>query len=279
MMFGTRDEFPYWKCSACGCIQVVEIPKDLGKYYPDDYYTFSLQVTPFQLWMYRYYYRAPRLARLVRRAGVTFQSVLNARPKPGARILDVGCGSGKLVTILRSLGFDAHGVDPFVKVETDHIHRGHLEDLKSKKWDLVMFHHSLEHMSGHIDVLRIAREKLTADGMCLVRIPLVNWAWQHYKENWVQLDAPRHLILHTPQSFDFVTEAAGFKIVRTEFDSGPFQFYGSELYQRNIPLVQKNSEGARFGKLEMRRFAVRSNELNGRRLGDQASFYLKSYIE
>jgi len=22
MMFGTRDEFAYWECSACGCIQI-----------------------------------------------------------------------------------------------------------------------------------------------------------------------------------------------------------------------------------------------------------------
>lgn len=38
--------------------------------------------------------------------------------KPGAKILDVGCGRGKLVALLRKKGYDAVGVDPteeFVK--------------------------------------------------------------------------------------------------------------------------------------------------------------------
>lgn len=32
--------------------------------------------------------------------------------KPGAKILDVGCGRGKLVTLLRKNGYEALGVDP-----------------------------------------------------------------------------------------------------------------------------------------------------------------------
>jgi SAM-dependent methyltransferase len=275
MMFGTRDEFAYWECSGCGCLQIAEVPANLGVYYPDDYYSFSVRTSPLQLLLYRMYSKAPRLAGLLGGTPGTFQSVIEAKPKPGARMLDVGCGAGRLIKILRSIGFDAHGIDPFAKTETAYIKRASLDQI-SKGWDLIMFHHSLEHMPDHLGVLRTAREKLAEGGTCLVRIPVANWAWQHYRENWVQLDAPRHLIIHTPQSFRRVSEAAGFQITQITFDSKAFQFYGSELYRRDIPLNEENSKAAQLEKASMRRLDMRAAELNRQQLGDQASFYLKT---
>jgi SAM-dependent methyltransferase len=275
MLFGTNDEFTYWECSACGCLQIAEIPKNLADYYPTDYYSFSAQATPLQLWMYRAYFKAPRLVGLVRRPGVTFQAVLDVKPKVASRVLDVGCGRGKMVAILRSLGVDAHGIDPFTKDETTYVRRARLEDTNAKDWDLIMFHHSLEHMVDHIDVLRAARERLAPLGTCLVRIPVANWAWQHYKENWVQLDPPRHLIIHTPLSFRAAAGAAGFRISRTIYDSGAYQFYGSEMYQRSIPMTQEAAEIVRLGKSGMRSLTAQAAELNRQQLGDQASFHLE----
>ena len=34
MMFGFRDEFTYFECSKCGCLQIAKIPKNVEKYYP-----------------------------------------------------------------------------------------------------------------------------------------------------------------------------------------------------------------------------------------------------
>jgi SAM-dependent methyltransferase len=271
MMFGTRDQFVYWECASCGCLQIVSIPERLADYYPNEYYSFSQCLTTLTTLLYRAYFKAPSLARLIRPAGVTFQSVIDAKPKPGARILDVGCGAGKLVTVLRSMGFDAYGTDPFVKVETPYVRRAPLEDAESG-WDLIMFHHSLEHMVNHVSVLRCAREKLANDGMCLVRIPIANWAWQHYGKDWVQLDAPRHLVIHTRKSFCRASELAGLRPTTIVFDSIALQFYGSELYKQDIPL---KDEGARFDKRTLEEFAARAKELNRQELGDQASFYLK----
>lgn len=41
MMFGFRDEFTYFECSKCGCIQIIEIPRNMGKYYTPNYYSFK----------------------------------------------------------------------------------------------------------------------------------------------------------------------------------------------------------------------------------------------
>jgi SAM-dependent methyltransferase len=276
MKYGKRDKFDYWECLGCGCLQVVEIPANMGAYYLDDFYTSSLRFGALEPWLYRVYHQAPSLVRLIRPAPEAFQSVIEAKPKRGARILDVGCGGGKLVNILRRLGYDAHGIDPFVQAETAYVRRAYLQETKEKEWDLIMFHHSLEHMSDHVDVLRSARERLAVGGTCLVRIPVANWAWKNYKENWAQLDAPRHFIIHTPQSFRLTFEAAGFRASHITFDSGPFQFYASELYERDIPLTQVRSHVAQLGSAALRQMKTRSSELNRQQLGDQAAFFLKT---
>ena len=41
MMFGTRDSFTYLECSNCGCLQIKQVPDDLSKYYPDNYYSLT----------------------------------------------------------------------------------------------------------------------------------------------------------------------------------------------------------------------------------------------
>src|SRR5436190_21957778 len=43
MMFGFRDEFTYFECARCGCVQIQEVPANLAKYYPDNYYSFQKQ--------------------------------------------------------------------------------------------------------------------------------------------------------------------------------------------------------------------------------------------
>src|SRR4249920_2455956 len=40
MQWGMRDEFEYFECSKCGCLQIVDFPSDISKYYPTNYYSY-----------------------------------------------------------------------------------------------------------------------------------------------------------------------------------------------------------------------------------------------
>jgi SAM-dependent methyltransferase len=282
MMFGTRDQFDYWECHSCGCLQIVSIPESLAQYYPNDYYSFSQDLNASEAWCYRAYFKAPYLLPLLRRicknpyfADGKFQAIVHARPRNGARILDVGCGAGHLVKVLRIAGFDAHGIDPYLKTETAHLHKSTLDGV-SPGWDLITLNHALEHMSDHIAVLRCAREKLAPNGTCLIRIPVAAWAWKEYGPDWVQLDAPRHLVIHTTKSLRKAAETAGLEVDRVEFDSTIFQYVGSELYKRDIPLSQMEKEMETLSKEMAASLQKRTAELNRHQLGDQASFYLKA---
>ena len=41
MMFGFRDEFEYFQCSECDCLQISDYPVDVAKYYGDSYYSYQ----------------------------------------------------------------------------------------------------------------------------------------------------------------------------------------------------------------------------------------------
>jgi hypothetical protein len=108
-----------------------------------------------------------------------------------------------------------------------------------------------------------------------VRIPAVSWAWEHYGRDWAQLDAPRHLVIHTPRSFQLTANAAGFQIERTIFHSNEFQFYASELYRRDLSLHGKEAVDA-FSRSEIRKFRAQADNLNRQQLGDQAAFFMST---
>ena len=282
MMFGTRDEFPYWECSTCGCLRIVKGPERLSDYYPDDYYSFNAELSPMDKLLYRAYFKAPRLGQYMRRvvkdlffADQKFQSVVDAKPGRRSRILDVGCGAGKMVVVLRGIGYNAHGVDPFLKQPSPYLHQSSLDDMEGG-WDLIMFHHALEHMEDHVKVLRTALGKLNPGGACLVRIPIAGWAWKHYGRDWVQLDAPRHLVIHTPESFQKAARQAGFGTPKVTFDSSVFQFFGSELYQRDIPLSEMERQWPLVPKADKNRYIAHAIELNQQQTGDQASFLMRA---
>ena len=271
-MFGMHKEFNYWECSVCGCLQIMVVPDNLEEYYPKNYYSFSTHEPIWKNWYYRSHFEAPALMSLIRRCPPDISSIIAARPKRGARILDVGCGGGRLVRTLRSFGYEAYGIDPFLKAELPYIRNALLTDVDDG-WDLIMFHHSLEHSNNHAEMLRNARSKLALGGVCLVRMPVATWAWEHYGRDWVQLDAPRHLVIHTPKSFLLTAESAGFQTTRVIYDSNEFQFYASELYQRDIPLHQFDAR-KQLSRSEKRSFRAHADRLNREQIGDQAAFFL-----
>jgi SAM-dependent methyltransferase len=299
MHIGLREEFTYFQCVNCRCIQIEEIPENMSKYYPSDYYSFNLSpisenVVKRAVRRQRDYYAlfnkgfiggfvrrrfpsgAQRSRSLYRVSSLTKDS----------RILDVGCGNGYFIRELKDFGFKyLVGIDPYVRKGTDS--GDHVKILKksihqlSGKYDLIMFHHSFEHIPDPRDTLLAVGHLLSSDGTCLIRIPVVDsWAWKNYKENWVLIDAPRHFFLHSYASMQILAEHTGFKIREVVCDSGLNQFYGSEQYKRDIPLVADNSYKVNpsksiFSKKEIRLFKEKAKQLNSIGQGDQAAFYLE----
>lgn len=303
MMFGMREQFDYFRCATCGCLQLNEIPADLGKFYPANYYSFQKSKTISSSWpaafkrrflnrpMTRHVlgwknYAGHVLCHLVGHPHVPPWLRFLARPvRFDAPILDVGCGSGVGLVELYECGFaNLLGVDPYV-AQTMRFHadlrveKCELEQVRGK-FDLIMFHHVVEHLENPVRTLQKARELLAEEGQILIRIPLSDSVpAQKYREKWVQLDAPRHIALPTRKSMEMLAQTAGLKITRVTYDSFDFQFWGSEQYLADIPLMDPRSRLSGspgiFSTEQMQTFAQESARLNREEKGDQAAFILE----
>lgn len=300
MRLGFREPFPYFQCSQCECLQIADFPSDLGRYYPGDYYSYanpepddppnalSRQLRTLRL---RHYVGDGSLA------GSLLVKLFGEPDLPGpmgrlrvsadARILDFGCGSGRLLCRLSQKGYKhLFGADPFIP--SDLHYKSGVEIMKVDasgvvgEFDFIMLNHSFEHLPNPLEVLKLLKDRLANNGKMLLRIPTVSsFAWRHYRTDWVQLDAPRHLFLHSLKSVGILCEEAGLKIERVEYDSGDFQFWGSEQYRLDIPLEDERSLGKNpssnlFSESKIQHFRREADRLNEQNDGDQVAITVSS---
>lgn len=296
MMFGFRDEFTYFECSKCGCLQIGKIPKNMGKYYPSNYYSFKKgggsnnfikQILKRKRDKYALFKKGLIGKALYRKyPNPLFDMISKTKIKHNSRLLDVGCGAGNLLYSLNETGFkNLVGVDPYMDED---IINGDVKILKksiyelpdNQKFDLIISNHSFEHISDQLETLLKVRKILSENGVCLTRMPVkTEYVWNRYDVNWVQIDAPRHFFIHTLNSFELLVKKSGLVIQDVIFDSTDLQFWGSEQYKRDIPLLSENSYSANpkksiFTKKQIIEFKKMAKELNMDKQGDQAAFYL-----
>ncbi len=288
---GLMDEFEYFECSICGCVQIKEIPEDMDRYYPQDYYSFNAIKPSDSSFIKNILFRVSKFGMYCKINNNNFlANFIGNKIYPyhpwiakglidyNSSILDVGCGDGNLLCKLNKFGFkDLTGVDPFIS-ETINYNNGLVIYKKTiyeltDQYDFIMLHHSYEHMDNPIGVLKQIYQLLKPGASVLIRIPLAgSYSWRKYGRYWVQLDAPRHFFLHTVKSIAILAEKTNLTLNNIKFDSAYTQFTGSEKYLRNIS--NKSNEEI-FTKTEIKNFKQLANYLNGINDGDSACFYLK----
>ncbi|MEB2782532.1 class I SAM-dependent methyltransferase [Algoriphagus sp. C2-6-M1] len=279
-MFGLNNTFEYLECGQCKGLFLINIPDNLGEYYPDKYYSFdSYQPSKGIL-------RALKRARFkLYQAGLSlrppnyFNWIYNLNVNETSRIADVGCGNGQLLAELSYCGFkNLHGYDPFLTLLDDS--KGFQLIKKDffqidQKYDLVMFHHSFEHIPHPSELFKKLVQILNPGGEVLIRVPVTDGkVWLEEREFWFQLDAPRHIFIPNTQSMHILAEKFNLELFKIEFDSLYSQFWGTELYKRGKSFVGTAIE-EEFTKEELDRFKAKAKDYNEQHIGDQACFYFR----
>lgn len=296
MQLGLREMFTYMECGNCGLMQLRDIPDNLGKYYPNEgYYSFNrgLDIRPKadtlrKLKASYLIYGKNKLAGSILSMGYTMPDYYNWIKKAGVEyddaILDVGTGNGSLLLDLFKIGFtNLTGIDPFIdndlKYGSINIYKKSVFET-TEQYDFIMLHHAFEHMDEPLKVLQ-QLFKLLKKGKCLlIRTPAMGcYSWKKYGVNWMDLDAPRHLIIHSVKSMQLLAAQAGFELRETVFDGNYMSLIGSDQYAKDIALPDAlsysvNKEAAGYSKADIEILKKITVENNLQKQSDQAAFYL-----
>ena len=127
------------------------------------------------------------------------------------RILDIGCGSGDTLALLKSVGWDVYGLDiDAAAIRAAHkrglknVSLGTYENLKKHPdnfFEAIRLYHVIEHLNDPNNCLRLAYKKLKPGGELIIGTPNVgSLVARIFRRYWYNLDCPRYLHLFTPKT-------------------------------------------------------------------------------
>ncbi len=201
---------------------------EVGRWYPSAYYGKENK---------RFHWCFEVLVRMFRRRRA---AVIRRNVEPGP-VLDVGCGRGLILGMLKTLGYVPYGVEISEHAAHQARARGlqvHIGDFRDAPYEreffqAVTFWHSLEHVPDPMAALLRAHVLLRKGGLLVVAVPnseslQAKWAGR----DWFHLDIPRHYQHFALRSLRLALEKSGFRVAETahfSFEQNPYGWLQSML--------------------------------------------------
>jgi 2-polyprenyl-3-methyl-5-hydroxy-6-metoxy-1,4-benzoquinol methylase len=138
------------------------------------------------------------------------------------RALDIGCGSGGYLLLLKNLGWNVTGMDigdntvQQVRESGIKISIGELEKLKLNpgSFHVISMWHVLEHLHRPLETLQEIKNLLSDDGVLFIEIPnSAGFLAKIFATDWFAWDLPRHLYHFSPNTIRKFLAEAGFQKV------------------------------------------------------------------
>lgn len=219
----TAREFTVVRCGDCGLVRLdpQPPPEELGQYYPANYWFSPDESAASRL--------EEAYRRLVLRDHVRFVEQALRRSRAAGPLLDVGCGGGLFLGMMRERGFRVLGLDfsqqaaaiawrrqqaPAVcaMLERAPFARGSVAGI-------TMFH-VLEHLYDPGAYLAASHRLLAPEGRLVVQVPnAASWQSRLLGGSWNGLDVPRHLFDFRDRDMEKLLESCGFEVVRRKYFS------------------------------------------------------------
>jgi 2-polyprenyl-3-methyl-5-hydroxy-6-metoxy-1,4-benzoquinol methylase len=212
------------ECQGCGLAYLHPRVRseNLEKLYPPGYYGMGTQRFRWGLEKAVTFFRRRRAQRV-------------ARITPPGRLLDVGCGRGIFLSILRENGWEVFGTELSDQAAREARERFGLNvlvgalpslGLPERTFDVVTLWHVLEHLPDPLPTLREIRRVMRDDGWVILALPnLASWQAKLTRGYWYHLDPPRHYYFYTPRTLEKMLHHIGFRTVRVRHLSLEHNFH------------------------------------------------------
>jgi len=251
---GLPGEFCIVQCRDCSLIYMKErlTSQAVGAYYPADYYAYKppAAYSLFEradgraaLWYavkksilaHQYGYRhlggkrlisaltrLPLLRPVRQRATFALDVLLHPFVENGS-LLEIGCGSGMYLDLMRALGWRrVAGVDISARALAQakellglEVYCGELKEVgfDDESFDAVSLSHTLEHIAEPAALLGELHRIMKPNGRIAIVVPNIDsLAARRFGANWFHLDAPRHMVNFTGRALATALAQAGFII-------------------------------------------------------------------
>ena len=218
----TRKLFAVVRCGGCGLLRLdpQPPPEELRLYYPADYWFAPDKTTASRL--------EESYRRVVLRDHVAFVRRALRESRARGPLLDVGCGGGLFIHMMRERGLPAMGLDFFsdaagVAWRDRHapVVCARLEEapFRGGLAAITMFH-VLEHLHDPRAYLTAAHQLLAPDGRLVVQVPnAASWQFRLLGRSWNGVDVPRHLFDFRDRDIEKLLESCGFQVLRRKYFS------------------------------------------------------------
>jgi len=198
------------ECQGCGLVRLSPrpTPEQIAGFYAKNYW-----------------YAGGRMQELYRRIVLRDHVRFAAQALPGkGKVLDVGCGGGLFLRMMKERGYDVLGLDFSAEAarvaQEQHGVRVLVGDLTSSgiassSCDLVTMYHVVEHLPDPALYLRAAGDLLRPGGALIVQVPDRDcWEASLLGIHWTGLDVPRHLHVFRTSDLCRLVRSCGFEVVR-----------------------------------------------------------------
>lgn len=234
-LYGTTNKrFQVVECQECRLMHLHPMPKgqELASYYPPSYW-FDGKSDQADTLAERY----RRLVLLdhvffVERAAEAAEKELDERAgRPGKRrpILDIGCGGGLFLRLMRERGYRVVGLDYSREAAGVAWHTNRVPALGGdvtrppfapESFSLITMFHVLEHVSDPVRYVEAVRDLLVPGGRFVLQVPnAASWQFLFFGDRWNGVDIPRHLIHFRHEDLAELLRFCGFELVRTKYFS------------------------------------------------------------
>jgi 2-polyprenyl-3-methyl-5-hydroxy-6-metoxy-1,4-benzoquinol methylase len=174
------------------------------------------------------------------------------RDKAG-KLLDVGCGNGRFMRLMRQSGWEVEGVDfdPRAVEQAARVHglKVHLGDLTSvglpdEHCDAITMNHVIEHVPDPVMLLRECRRVLRRRGRLVATTPNTkSHGAQLLGAEWRGLEPPRHLFLFSPQTLCHCAQRAEFSDVQAWSTAANAEIILAASFEIQAAVRQKQPTG------------------------------------